>query len=179
MTGSIQVWQPRSEVFQTGAFVVSNPSGQETMTRSQFQRRLEARLEEMVSENPQLATQLLTDSPEHNPDLYGIGMRSQPREYPSLILQSDQMQMLLNKIDWQSPGLNLTLDKSDLPSLREIVERSPRSSRRLVPDEYTPAFSKKNCGLKPQWRRDRRIRRGAFGHCTVDSTLRTSIRIAD
>ena len=124
MSDSIKVWQPSSKVFGTSNFVVPF-KGEGPMTRARYQSLLETRLKELVEEDPREAKELLTDSPEHNPDLYGIGMGSNPEDYPSQILHCDQMQMLLNQIDWSAPGQTHSLDRSDLPSLMEIVETIP------------------------------------------------------
>lgn len=124
MSDSIKVWQPFSPHFGTSKFVVPRET-EGPMTRWQYEVRLEARLTELIEADPREAKELLTDSPEHNPDLYAIGKGTNPQEYPSQMLHCDQMQMLLNQIDWSDPGRSRNLDRSDLPSLEEIVETIP------------------------------------------------------
>jgi hypothetical protein len=95
------------------------------MNRGLYESLLEERLEGLVAEDPKAAKRLLTDNPESNPDLYEIGIGNPPQDYPSLILQSDQMRMWLNLVEWSSPGQSLSLEPSELPSLQEIVEAIP------------------------------------------------------
>ena len=125
-TSFIQVWQLSSEDSRTSKFVVEIPSGQDVMSRSQYEMRFQQQLEELAAENPKQAKQLLIDNPEQNADLYRIGMGSSPQDYPSLILSCDQMQMLLNR----STGIV----QPELTSRRErpIVSRGDRRNDLFV-----------------------------------------------
>jgi len=121
MSDSIKVWRP-----QGAPEAFSIPwNGQPVMSKEQYRSLLESRLRELISADPKEAKDLLTGSEEGNPDLYQIAMDGNPKDWAPLIARCDQMQMLLNRIDWKKAGQSQSLDKSDLPSLSDICAMIP------------------------------------------------------
>ena len=91
------------------------------MNPQKYRQALESRLSELVEADPEEAKELLTASPESSPNLYQIGMSTTPQDWPAQIMMCDQMLMFLDQISYLK-GRSLTLQPSEMPSLREIVE---------------------------------------------------------
>ena len=94
------------------------------MSESLYKSLLQDRLRQLIDKDPKRAKRLFTDNPDVCPTLYGIGMEAQAKDWPSLILASDPMQTLLDRINW-SEGTNLSLSPSELPDLEALTEVLP------------------------------------------------------
>jgi len=123
MSNLIKVWRP--PLTHPGFVGLTVPySGRKPMTRELYELVLVDRLKELIDQNPQQAKIILTSSPEHLPDLNDIAYLVNPKDWPGAILACGQMQMCLDRINFQK-GQNLTLEKSELPSLEQITEALP------------------------------------------------------
>lgn len=121
MTDTVTAWRPN--VPEPGAEGLTVPySSQQPMTRDLYQDLLWLRLKELIDQNPQEAERVLSRSEEKLPSLYAIAKAGNPKDWPSQILISDQMQMCLARIDWKKTGQTLTLSPSQLPTLEQITE---------------------------------------------------------
>ena len=87
------------------------------MNRQLFEMLLESRLRDLIDKDRKQAKILFTNNPEYNPDLNRIAIYDNPEHWPSRIVACDQMQMLLNRIDWSQDGQNLSLPQCELPTL--------------------------------------------------------------
>lgn len=125
MGNSVTVWQPPSQKIETNSLVVPYSGPEKVLSRQQYEPMLESRLTELVEADPKQAKQVLSASEEHQPTQYAIATENDPQAYPSLILNCDPMQTLLDQISWNEEGQILSLDKNDLPSLSEISETIP------------------------------------------------------
>lgn len=115
-----RVWQPedrRGNVLEALAV----PFNGLLITPNLFKSLLEDRLRDLVQADPQQAERQLQMSAEHMPELYLIARNNPPRDYPQQIVMSDQMQIILNRIDFQK-GVITHLAPSEMPTLQEIVE---------------------------------------------------------
>jgi hypothetical protein len=119
MCDSVRVWMPLSRGTILSGFAV--PWGGLAMTRQQYESLLQDRLQDLISQNLQQAQQVLTGSPEYNPNLYSIAMSSQPRDWPALIMKCDQMFSRLNQISYPG-GQSQIIPRSEMPGLQELVE---------------------------------------------------------
>jgi hypothetical protein len=45
-----------------------------------------------------------------------------PKHWAIQIVASDQMMMLLNRINWNKPGRQICIDRDELPDLAQILE---------------------------------------------------------
>jgi hypothetical protein len=117
----VQVWKP---IGAQDAWQVSW-NGPLVMSRAQYCLQLESRLYELIAEDPRDAKDILTGSPESNPDLYQIGLYSNPKDWAALIIECDQMRIFLNQIEWTEPGEIQRLAKNDLPSLADVCATIP------------------------------------------------------
>ena len=124
MTNSVKVWRPDQSEPHSQVLTVPY-SGSQRMTRSLYESLLESRLRELIDKNPKRAKEILTGTEEHNPDLYRVAMDSEPRDWPPNIVACDQMQMLLNQINWNGEGRVLHLSPSELPDLEAIAAALP------------------------------------------------------
>jgi hypothetical protein len=118
----IRAWQPSRNGKQQEALAVQFNGLR--MTRHQYEMQLEARFKELIDQDPQQAYRVLSNSEEHLPDLYEIAMGAPSRDWPSLIMTCGQMQMLLNRIDWNK-GRSVTLGPEEMPSLEAMTEAIP------------------------------------------------------
>ena len=121
----IKAWLPRGSTPESRGLTVPY-SGQQKMTRQLFEMILKSRLRKLIDQDQQEAYNVLSRSPEYNPDLYTIALHNQPKDWPILIVMCDQMQMWLNRIDWSKPGQNLSLEPIEMSSLEAITETLPR-----------------------------------------------------
>jgi hypothetical protein len=117
----VQVWKPRGA--QDAWHVLWN--GPLAMSRAHYCLQLESRLRELIAANAREAKDILTGSPESNPDLYQIGLCNNPKDWAPLIIECDQVRMFLNQIDWTKPGESQKLVRGDLPSLADICASIP------------------------------------------------------
>jgi hypothetical protein len=117
----VQVWKPRAG--QDAWQVLWN--GPLMMTRAQYCLQLQSRLRELIAANPRDAKDILTGSPESNPDLYQIALYNNPKDWAALVIECDQMRIFLNQIEWTEPGEIQRLAKNDLPSLGDICATIP------------------------------------------------------
>jgi hypothetical protein len=117
----VQVWKP------FGAQDAWNVlwRGPLVMGRAQYCLQLESRLRELIAEDPREAKDILTGSPEWNPDLYQIGLYNNPNDWARLITECDQVRMFLNRIDWSKPGETQRLVRGHLPSFADICATIP------------------------------------------------------
>ena len=123
MSNLIKVWRP--PLTHPGFVGLTVPfSGQQEMTRPQYEAIMESRLHQLISKNPDEAYKALTSSMEHLPDLYEVATMQTPAEWPLAILHCGQMQMCLAQINFQK-GQNLSLEASELPDLAAILEALP------------------------------------------------------
>jgi hypothetical protein len=120
----VKVWRPSNQFLGSSALAVPY-SGRQKMSREQFGRLLESRLEELIESNPKEAQRVLSNNPEHLPDLLEISYLVARKGWPAAILACGQMQMLLNQIDWSQDGQSLELPENELPSLEEVAEALP------------------------------------------------------
>lgn len=96
------------------------------MTRDLYEIVLSRYLGELIDKDPKRAKLILTDDPEYLPDLYEIAtVWGGPKDWPIQILMCDQMQMVLDEIDW-SRGRSLQLGPSQLPGLDALTSEIPR-----------------------------------------------------
>jgi hypothetical protein len=121
MSNLTKVWRPHGT---QEAWSVSW-NGPPVMSKSQYERLLQYRLEELIEANPKTAYNLLTDSPESSPNLYEIAIHGNKEHWAIQIVLCDQMQMFLNQIDWSKAGQSQSLAKKDLPSLFDICATIP------------------------------------------------------
>src|ERR1700722_7578655 len=98
----IRAWQPSRNCRLQEALAVRFNGLR--LTRHQYEMQLEARFKELIDQDPQQAYRVLSNSEEHLPDLYEIAIAAPSRDWPSLIMTCGQMQMLLNRIDWEKGG---------------------------------------------------------------------------
>lgn len=119
MDSSRRVWQPKvnGEYNQT----LSVPFNGLVMTPQAYRSAMESRFADLVEADPRQAKQILSGSSEQNPDLYRIAMSTRPQDWPAQIMTCDQMQMLLNRIDFQK-GRIASLPPEEMPSLAELAE---------------------------------------------------------
>lgn len=116
----IRAWVPVVSCRPKPALAVPY-SGQQKMSSLLYKELLRDRLQELISKNHDRAKNALEGSSEYSPDLYQIGRWNPSRDWASLIMESDQMMILLNKIDWKRTGHSLSLPQSDLENLDELL----------------------------------------------------------
>jgi hypothetical protein len=124
MNTSIKAWRPN---ISSGSHDLTVPyRGQQKMTRRLYEMILEGRLKELIDQDPERARIELTNSPEHNPDLYEIAtIYGGPKDWPAQIMACGQMQMCLDLIDWTKEGETLYLPADELPTLDAITSQLP------------------------------------------------------
>lgn len=117
-------WRPLVEGCPEAGLTVPY-SGNQPMTRVQYEWVLESRLRELIDKDRKRARVILTDSPDLYPDLYQVVMDCEPDGWPTGIVACGQMQIRLNQVDWESGGQYRMLRLSELPSLEQITEAIP------------------------------------------------------
>ncbi len=113
---AIELWEPN------GMPALAVPFGGSTLCREHYMFLLENRLRELVQVDPARAKRLLTGSPENHPNLYAIAMVNPAKDWPTQITFCDQMQMVLDRIDWET-GHRRTVQRGELPRLDELIEQ--------------------------------------------------------
>lgn len=126
MTSFLRVWLPKVNVDRPNLpLVLAVPYNQSRMKRSLYEALQEQKLREEIEQDPEEARRNLEMSLKRLPNFQEISTMYHPSEWPTQIVMSDQMQMLLNQVDWKSPGRVETRQPSSLPGLQELLEAMP------------------------------------------------------
>ncbi len=119
MSDTVAVWQPSSRGTLLPGLAV--PFSGLVMRRQRYEALLQDRLQSLIEADPEQAKQVLTGSPDHNPNLYQVAMSNPLRDWPVQMMMCDQMQIRLAAIDWHK-GSRASLPPNEMPGLEELVE---------------------------------------------------------
>jgi hypothetical protein len=73
MSRLMKAWQPQGErLSHSRGLMVPFSGPPEQMSRELYQDLLRERFQQLINQNPKLAFNILTESVEHNPDLYEL-----------------------------------------------------------------------------------------------------------
>lgn len=126
MTEHLSIWVPTLEGSQRKMQSLAVPwSGPKAPEREEYQDALCQYLGELIASDPKQAERDLeaVDDPRVNPDLSFIRAQSQIQNWAAQISQCDQMEMLLDRIDWQTANPPEDRPQDTLPSLIEILQK--------------------------------------------------------
>jgi len=116
MNDSSKVWVPNGLPHGL-AMVLSVPDPGGPMTYDLYLALLEAKLDELIQEDPKEARRAMEMSREGAPHLWTIAEYSRPKDWAAQIVQSDQMTSLL--APWKGGG---SLQNPEPQSLLGILE---------------------------------------------------------
>jgi ubiquinone/menaquinone biosynthesis C-methylase UbiE len=125
MANLVKAWRPESQQLATADLTVPYSGPPEQMTREMYREALQQRIAELIRENRKRAYEILSASPEHNPNLYEIALYHPEKDWPAQIATCDQMQVCLNQIDWKKTGQSLVIPENELPDLEAIAAALP------------------------------------------------------
>lgn len=125
MSSSIKAWRPSSTAPGHSGLTIPYSGPPDKMSRELYESLLQDRIRELITQDPKEAQRVLTSSVTHLPDLYQIATESPEKDWPQQILACGQMQMCLDRIDWNAAGQSLTLPPNELPDLEAITEALP------------------------------------------------------
>jgi hypothetical protein len=122
MSAQVSIWAPilkdnEQPTMSLGVLSKFQPN------KSQYRSLLQQALESLISKNPKQAQQDLEEvSVPSSPDLCNIRAEYPTNEWAVQISQSDQMEMLLARIDWQKDNPPRELAEENLPSFMDILQ---------------------------------------------------------
>lgn len=120
----LKIWAPiiKGDNEPTGSLAV--PCGSKAPNREEYRERLQDRMEFLIGQDPQKAWRDFERMchPETSPDFCGIKSMFQVKDLAVQLAMSDQMNLLLGKIDWEKNNPPLEETEEALPNLMDYLQ---------------------------------------------------------
>lgn len=122
MNSTSKLWLPAGPGLTLGQrWALAVPAtGEQPMTEEQHRLRLESKLRQLIEADEEQARAALEMSQDEAPELWTLAQEWTAKDWPTLLLNSDSLQSLLNRVDYSLPG---SLREPREQSLLEILEQ--------------------------------------------------------